>query len=101
MSRIVSVRGVKDTSILRYTLMSVTCTQKQTCQDCYVLPDDNVIDTSLDEPLVDKNFKVYSQPPHNPPQALINSNYADSETALVLVYRVVLGLDSEDSHTPG
>ena len=46
-------------------------------QDCYVLPDDNVIDASLDEPLVDKYFKVYSQRPHNSPQAPINSNYAD------------------------
>ena len=28
-------------------------------QDCYVLPDDNIIDASLDKPLVDKDFKVY------------------------------------------
>ena len=74
----------------------------KTGQDCYVLPDDNVIDAFLDEPLVDKDFKVYSQRPHNSPQVPINSNYVDGETASVLVCGAVFGPDSENSYTtPG
>ena len=83
MSRIVLARGVKDTWI--ETDVHDMCSK--TGQDCYVLPDDNVIDAFLDEPLVDKDFTVYSQRQHNSLQAPINSNYADGETASVLVCR--------------